>query len=53
MGMEPHREMASSYGTPIRALCRWGQRHAAELNELESLAECVVMRTSDATRIIR
>ncbi|MGK9168056.1 helix-turn-helix transcriptional regulator [Inquilinus limosus] len=24
----------------LRALCDWGQRHAAELNELDRLAEC-------------
>lgn len=26
----------------LRALCKWGQRHAAELNELDRLAECAV-----------
>jgi DNA-binding HxlR family transcriptional regulator len=26
----------------IMSLCEWGRRHAAKLNELDSLAECVV-----------
>ena len=24
------------------ALCAWGQRHAAELNELDRIADCIV-----------
>jgi DNA-binding HxlR family transcriptional regulator len=31
----------------LRALCEWGQRHAAELNELDRLAAC---RLRSATR---
>jgi DNA-binding HxlR family transcriptional regulator len=31
----------------LRALCEWGQRHAAELNELDRLAAC---RLRPATR---
>ena len=26
----------------LLALCEWGQRHAAELNELDRIAECVI-----------
>jgi DNA-binding HxlR family transcriptional regulator len=26
----------------LLALCAWGQRHAAELNELDSVADCVI-----------
>jgi DNA-binding HxlR family transcriptional regulator len=26
----------------LLALCEWGQRHAAELNELDSVADCVI-----------
>ncbi|WP_180942678.1 winged helix-turn-helix transcriptional regulator [Sinorhizobium mexicanum] len=26
----------------LLALCEWGQRHAAELNELDHLADCVI-----------
>ncbi len=29
----------------LRALCEWGQRHAAELNELDRLAACAVRPT--------
>lgn len=27
----------------LRALCEWGQHHAAELNELEQLADCALI----------
>jgi DNA-binding HxlR family transcriptional regulator len=33
----------------LRALCEWGQRHAAELNELDRLAACVVRPSSRRT----
>jgi DNA-binding HxlR family transcriptional regulator len=33
----------------LRALCEWGQRHAAELNELDRLAECELMAPSRQT----
>ncbi len=26
----------------LHALCEWGQRHAAELNELDRVADCVI-----------
>jgi DNA-binding HxlR family transcriptional regulator len=33
----------------LRALCEWGQRHAAELNELDRLAACAVSSSSPRT----
>jgi DNA-binding HxlR family transcriptional regulator len=37
----------------IMSLCEWGRRHAAELNELDRLAECIVGRpTQRATPLI-
>lgn len=32
--------LGTSLEPVLRALCEWGQRHAAELNELDQLAEC-------------
>ncbi|RVL99347.1 transcriptional regulator, partial [Sinorhizobium meliloti] len=26
----------------LLALCEWGQRHAAELNEVDHVADCVI-----------
>lgn len=31
-----------SFEPVMLALCAWGQRHAAELNELDLLADCIV-----------
>jgi len=31
------------------SLCEWGRRHAAELNELDRLAECSVGRPARRT----
>jgi DNA-binding HxlR family transcriptional regulator len=37
----------------IMSLCEWGRRHAAELNELDRLAECIVGRPAQrATPLI-
>jgi DNA-binding HxlR family transcriptional regulator len=33
-------ELGLSLEPVLRALCEWGQRHAAELNELDRLAAC-------------
>jgi hypothetical protein len=33
----------------LRALCEWGQRHAAELNELDRLAACAARPSSPTT----
>jgi hypothetical protein len=33
----------------LRALCEWGQRHAAELNELDRPAACKVSPSSPTT----
>lgn len=30
----------------LRQLCAWGQRHAAELNELDRLSECRLLQTA-------
>jgi DNA-binding HxlR family transcriptional regulator len=30
----------------LHALCEWGQRHAAELNELDELATCITQSSS-------
>jgi DNA-binding HxlR family transcriptional regulator len=34
--------LGSSLEPVLVALCEWGQRHAAELNELDRLADCVI-----------
>jgi DNA-binding HxlR family transcriptional regulator len=36
----------------LLALCQWGQHHAAELNQTDRIAECVIkpMRNDDAAR---
>lgn len=35
-------ELGQSLAPVLLALCEWGQRHAAELNELDRLADCAV-----------
>lgn len=35
-------ELGSSLEPVMLALCAWGQRHAAELNELDRIADCIV-----------
>ena len=32
------------------ALCEWGQRHAAELKELDRVAKCVIRRRKEAVQ---
>jgi len=34
----------------LLALCRWGQRHAEEQNELDELADCIVHPRSNQAR---
>lgn len=34
--------LGSSLEPVLLALCQWGQRHAAELNELDLMADCVI-----------
>jgi DNA-binding HxlR family transcriptional regulator len=36
-------ELGLSLEPVLLALCEWGQRHAAELNELDRLAECALL----------
>ncbi|TAM95090.1 MAG: transcriptional regulator [Rhizobiaceae bacterium] len=38
-------ELGLSFEPVLRALCEWGQHHAAELNQLDSLADCALINS--------